>query len=53
LTAGGIAEAVAPWIVGHIRDVTGSYSNGFLFLIAMSLLGAVVVAFLPKQAVRA
>ena len=53
LTAGGIAEAVAPWIVGHMRDVTASYSNGFLFLIAMSLLGAVVVAFLPKQAVRA
>jgi MFS family permease len=53
LTAGGVAEAVAPWIVGHIRDVSGSYSNGFLFLIAMSLLGAVVVAFLPKRAVRA
>jgi MFS family permease len=52
LTAGGVAEAVAPWIVGHIRDVSGSYSNGFLFLIAMSLLGAVVVAFLPKRAVR-
>jgi MFS family permease len=52
LTAGGIAEAVAPWIVGHIRDVTGSYSNGFLFLIATSLLGAAVVAFLPKRAVR-
>ena len=52
LTAGGIAEAVAPWIVGHIRDVSGSYSNGFLFLIAMSLLGAAVVAFLPKRAVR-
>ncbi len=53
LTAGGVAEAVAPWIVGHIRDVSGSYSNGFLFLIAMSLLGAVVVAFLPGRAVRA
>ena len=53
MTAGGIAEAVAPWIVGHIRDVTGRYSKGFLVLIAMYLLGAVVVAFLPKQAVRA
>ncbi len=52
LTAGGIAEAVAPWIVGHIRDVTGSYANGFLLLIAMSLLGAAVVAFLPKRAVQ-
>jgi len=53
LTAGGIAEAVAPWMVGHIRDVTGSYSNGFLVLIALSLLGAAVVAFLPKRGVQA
>jgi len=53
LTAGGIAEAVAPWMVGHIRDVTGSYSNGFLVLIALSLLGAAMVAFLPKRGVRA
>jgi sugar phosphate permease len=53
LTAGGIAEALAPWIVGHIRDVTGSYSKAFLFLIAMSLMGSAAAAFLPKRAVRA
>jgi MFS family permease len=53
LTAGGIAEAVAPWMLGHIRDVTGSYSNGFLVLIALSLLGATVVAFLPKRGAQA
>jgi cyanate permease len=53
LTAGGIAEAVAPWIVGRVRDITGSYSNGFVFLIAISLLGSAVAAFLPKRAVRA
>ncbi len=53
LTVGGIAEAVAPWMVGHIRDVTGSYSKGFMFLSGISLLGAVVAAFLPKRPVRA
>jgi hypothetical protein len=51
LTAGGIAEAVAPWIV--IRDVTGNYSKAFLFLIAMSLMSSVAAALLPKRAVRA
>ena len=53
LTVGGIAEAFAPWLVGHIRDVTGSYSNGFMFLSGISLLSAVVAAFLPKRPVRA
>ena len=49
LTAGGIAEAVAPWIVGHIRDVTGSYSKGFALLIAISLLASASAALLPKR----
>ena len=53
LTAGGIAEAVAPWVVGRIRDVTGSYSRAFVFLIAAALLSALAAAFLPKRAVRA
>jgi sugar phosphate permease len=53
LTADGIAEAVAPWIVGRMRDVTGTYSGGFLALIGMALLGAIAVAALPKAAARA
>jgi MFS family permease len=53
LTADGIAEAVSPWIVGHIRDVSGSYSKGFLLLIGMALLGAAAVALLPRRGVRA
>jgi MFS family permease len=53
LTAGGVADAVSPWIVSFIRDVTGSYEKGFVFLIAISLLGAAAAAFLPKHAVRA
>jgi sugar phosphate permease len=53
LTADGIAEAVAPWIVGRVRDVTGTYSGGFLALIGMALLGAIAVVALPKGSARA
>jgi MFS family permease len=53
LTTDGIAEGVAPWIVGRIRDLTGSYSKAFLFLIAISLFGSAAVLLLPKRAVQA
>jgi MFS family permease len=53
LTAGGVADAVSPWVVSYIRDATGSYEKGFVFLIAISLLGAAAAAFLPKRAVQA
>ena len=48
LTAGSVAEAVSPWLVGRLRDSTGSYSAGFLALIGMGLLGAASAAMLPK-----
>ena len=51
LTTDGVAEGVAPWIVGHIRDFSGSYSNAFLLMIAIALLGSVAISFLPKRAV--
>jgi sugar phosphate permease len=53
LTADGIAEAVSPWMVGRIRDVTGSYANGFLILIGMALLGAMAATALPKRGAQA
>jgi MFS family permease len=49
LTAGSVAEAVSPWLVGRLRDTTGSYSTGFLALIGMALLGAAAAAMLPKK----
>ena len=48
LTAGSVAEAVSPWLVGRLRDSTGSYSAGFLVLIGLGLLGAASAAMLPK-----
>jgi MFS family permease len=49
LTASGVAEATSPWMVGHLRDVSGSYSGSFLILIALALVGAIAIAALPKH----
>jgi MFS family permease len=49
LTADGVAEAVSPWVIGHLRDATGGYHVGFLVLIGMALLGATAVTALPRK----
>jgi MFS family permease len=49
LTAGGVAEALAPWVVGRLRDVTGSYSRACFLLVCLALLGASAVMALPKE----
>ena len=49
LTADGVAEAVSPMLVGYLRDVSGSYRIGFLWLIVVALAGAAAVAALPRQ----
>ena len=48
LTADGVGEAVAPWLVGRMRDAAGSYTGGFAALIACALVGAVAILFLPR-----
>jgi MFS family permease len=48
LTADGVAEAVAPVMVGRLRDITGSYVSGFSLLIGFALAGAIAIAFLPR-----
>jgi sugar phosphate permease len=48
LTAGGVAEALAPWWVGHLRDTSGSYGLGCLVLVGMALLGAAAALLLPN-----
>ena len=49
LTADGVAEAVSPWMIGRLRDSSGSYFEGFIVLIVMALLGAVAVSLLPRK----
>ncbi|AHG93129.1 major facilitator superfamily MFS_1 (plasmid) [Gemmatirosa kalamazoonensis] len=50
LTADGVAEALAPVLVGRLRDVSGSYASGFAALIGFALTGAVAIALLPRPA---
>jgi hypothetical protein len=52
LTTGGIAEGVAPWIVGRVRNFSGSYCGGGFILIRMALLGATSASWLPKRGAR-
>ena len=53
LVADGMAEASFPVLVGYLYNVaTRSYATGFAFLIGLALLGAVIVAFLPKTRIE-
>jgi len=49
LTAGGVAEALSPLLVGRLRDTSGSYMAGCFFLFAIALLGAIAVFALPDR----
>ena len=48
LTADGVAEALAPVLVGRLRDTSGDYASGFASLIGFALAGAVAIALLPR-----
>jgi sugar phosphate permease len=48
LTGDGVAEALAPVLVGRMHDVTGSYATGFAAVIGCAIAGAIAVLFLPR-----
>jgi MFS family permease len=48
LVADGIAESIFPMLVGALYDASKSYATGFMVLIGLATLGAVIVSFLPK-----
>ena len=47
LTAGSIAEAGAPWLIGRLRDTSGSYRESCFVLVGIALLGGIAVLGLP------
>ncbi|MEO6525003.1 MAG: MFS transporter, partial [Gemmatimonadaceae bacterium] len=49
LAADGVAEAVAPVLVGRLRDTSGSYVTGFSVLIAFAVAGAIAISMLPRR----
>jgi cyanate permease len=48
LAADGVAEALAPVLVGRLHDVSGSYTSGFSALIAFAITGAIAISLLPR-----
>ena len=48
LVVDGIAESVFPMLVGSLYDTTKSYSTGFLILFCATLIGGIIITFLPK-----
>jgi MFS family permease len=49
LAAGAVADAAAPWLIGRLRDTTGSYSVSCFVLVALALLGGLAVLGLPER----
>lgn len=47
LTFDGMAEAFSPMLVARLRDVSGSYANGFAALMALGVIGIFTVSLLP------
>lgn len=49
ISADVVGEALAPVLVGWLRDQSGSYTTGFTALIVFAVLGVVAISFLPKK----
>jgi len=49
LAAGAVADAAAPWLIGRLRDQTGSYMASCFVLVALALLGGLAVLGLPAR----
>jgi len=49
LTADGVAEALAPLLVGKMRDQLGEYGVAFAVLLVLALIGSVAIVLLPKK----
>jgi sugar phosphate permease len=49
ISADGLGEAFGPMLAGRLRDVTGSYVNGFAALIILAIIGTVAVSMLPSK----
>jgi MFS family permease len=52
LTADGLAEALAPMLVGYLYDQSKNYVTGFAALIILAVIGAIAVAMLPRKKVE-
>ena len=50
---GNLGGFFGPYIVGYIKDSTGSFHNGMVFLGISMIIGALIIVFLVKQSGKA
>lgn len=43
---GNMSSVINPWVIGTIRDKTGSFNGGFYWLAAMALLSVIVLTLI-------
>jgi MFS family permease len=53
ITADGFGEAFGPLLAAWLRDISGSYANGFASLIVLAAIGTIAVSMLPRKTERA
>lgn len=49
---GGLGGFVSPYVVGIIKDMTGSTDNGVFFIATMAIIGVLLTLALPKKLVN-
>ncbi|CAM4234895.1 Major facilitator superfamily (MFS) profile domain-containing protein [Bordetella tumbae] len=49
---GGLGGFVSPYVVGVVKDVTGSTDNGVIFIACIAVIGAALTLTLPKTLVN-
>lgn len=52
-SVGNLGGFFGPYIVGYIKDVTGSFNTSMIFLGVSLVIGAVIILFLVKQSGKA
>jgi len=53
ITADGLGEAFGPLLAAWLRDISGSYANGFASLIVLAAIGTIAVSMLPRKTEKA
>lgn len=49
---GGLGGFVSPYVVGVVKDLTGSTNNGVIFISCVAIIGALLTLTLPKRLVN-
>ena len=49
---GNIGSALSPFMIGWLKDVTGSFSSGLWFVAALLVIGAVIIWAIPMKGSR-